>query len=334
MNLVLEWSFIVVFVTLAGLYAGLEIGGYLLNRIQLRFRARRQKNHAACRLQAVLGDAHGFIFTVLIVHNIAVYLVSRSVTQMYLRAGVGTHEFTFLPWNAEVAATLTLMIPLFLFAEVLPKNIFRHHADILMYRCSGLLSFSYRLFRPLTALLKLIFGGLTGGSDRTETLSGFSLSLQGLHDYFFEESRRDILSDHQRRMIENLVSMHRISVQKIMHPVTAEAALSEKASVRDVIGRMRERDVERIILYRGSPRHPVGWVSLFDLMDVSLKPSDPVKPLLRKMIRIPASLSLNRAFRRLRAEPAAPALVVLRSSRAVGVLHLRDVAHHIVSHPA
>jgi len=336
MRLLLELALIVLFIGVAGFYAGLETGGYLLNRLQLRFRAKRQKDRAACRLQSVLGDAHGFIFTVLIAHNIAVYLVSRSVTNLYLQADIGRHAgsgFSFLFWNAEVAATLTLMIPLFLFAEILPKNFFRRHADLLMYRCTELLSFSYRLFRPLTALLELIFRRLTGGRGRTEALSGFSLSLQGLYDYFAEDSRKDLLSDHQRSMIEKLVSMHRIPVQQAMHVVSDVAAVSEKATVQDGADRMRERDVDQIVVYRGSIRRIIGWVSLFDLIDPSLKPSDPIKPLLRKMLRIPAILSLDKAFRRLRAAPETPALVLTRSSRAVGLLHLRDVARHIVPIP-
>ncbi len=333
MRLLLECALIIFFIGVSALYSGLETGGYLLNRIRLRFLARQRENRAARHLQSVLRDAHGFVFTVLIAQNIAVYLISRSVTQLYLRGGFDRHSAgspTVFFWNAEVATTLTLMIPLFLFGEILPKNLFRRHADRLMYRCAGLLSFSYRIFWPLTASLKLIFRWLTGGRGRTEALSGFSMSLQGLHDYFAEDVRKDLLSDHQRSMIQNLVSMHRIPVQKVMRPLTGSAVVSERATVQEGMARMREQDVDQIVIYRGSIRQILGWVSLFDLMDPSLKPSDSIKPLLRKMIRIPATLSLDRAFHRLRAVPAAPALVVLRSSRAAGLLHLRDVARHIV----
>jgi putative hemolysin len=333
MSLFLELAVIVFFAGVAGLFAGLETGGYLLNRIRLRFLARQREHQAARRLQFVLRDAHRFIFTVLIAQNIAIYLVSRSVTQLYLRTGLGEHSElspTFLPWNAEVAATLTLMIPLFIFSEILPKNIFRQHADSLMYRFAGLLSFFCGIFQPITALLKWLFSRLAGGRGRTEALCGFSFSLQGLHDYFSEESRRDILSDHQRRMIENLVSMHRVSVQQVMHPVARAAAISEQASIREGIDRMREGDVDQIVVYRGSLRRILGWVSLFDLMDPSLKPSDSVKPLIRKMVRIPAGLTLDKALRRLRIAPEAPALVLTRSSRAEGLLRLSDLTRHIV----
>jgi Mg2+/Co2+ transporter CorB len=128
------------FFAASALFSGLETGGYLLNRIRLRFRA-RQGNRAAQRLQTVLSDAHRFIFTVLICNNIANYLLSREVTRIYLGAGVGLSGdllFGFLPWDAGTAATLTLMLPVFFFAELVPKNMFRHHADRLMYTFSGI----------------------------------------------------------------------------------------------------------------------------------------------------------------------------------------------------
>jgi len=321
------------FFCVSALSSGMETGGYLVNRLRLRHLA-RQGAPRARRLHLVLSDAHRFIFTVLIANNIANYLLTRHVTQLYLK-NMESENGLFsgsVVWNAETAETLTLLAPLFLFGELLPKNWFRRHADRLMYALSGMLLFFQRIFWPLTSLLKLIFEWVTGGRGRTEALSGFSLSLQGLHDYFAEDSQKDLLSDHQRSMIRNLVSMHRFPVQQVLHPLAASAAVSEKASVQEGIDRMRECDLDQIIVYRGSIRHVIGWVSLFDLIDPSLKPSDPIKPLLRKMIRISATLSLDRAFHRLRATPEAPALVVIRSSRAVGLLHLRDVARHIVNH--
>ena len=334
MRFFLELAFIVFFAGVAGLFAGLETGGYLLNRIRLRFLARQRRHKAARQLQFVLRDAHRFIFTVLIAQNIAIYLVSRSVTQLYLRTGLGEHSEllpTFLPWNAEVAATLTLMMPLFIFSEILPKNIFRQHADSLMYRYAGFLSFFCRVFLPVTVLLQWLFRRLAGGRGRTEALCGFSFSLQGLHDYFSEESRRDLLSDHQRSMIGNLVSMHRVSVQQVMQPVARAIAISEKASIQEGIDRMRAGDVDQIVVYRGSLRRIMGWVSLFDLMDPALKASDSVKPLIRKMVRIPAGLTLDKALRRLRIAPEAPALVLTRSARSEGLLRLSDLTGHIVN---
>lgn len=332
MNLVGQILFILGLILLAGMYGGYETGGYLLNRIRLRSRV-RQLDHAAVRLQKVLGDAYLFIFTVLIGHNVAVYLVSRSVTRLYLDAGLSAHAepvWGFIPWDAEAAATLTLMLPLFIFAEIIPKNLFRRRADTLMYRSSGLLFLSWRILRPLTGLLKLLFNLLTGGRGRSEALNGFSLSLQGLREYFSEETRRAALSDHQHAMINNLVAMHRIPVKQIMQPVAEIIAVPLNSTVGQALDQMSLHRVEQLAVYRVSVHNMVGVISLFDLMDPSLERSAGIKSVMKKILRISAEVPLTRAFRRLRRTPSVPVAVTDRAFRTTGLLHLRDIACYIV----
>jgi CBS domain containing-hemolysin-like protein len=321
-------------VALAGsmLFSGVETGGYLLNRIRLRARA-RHGDVAARRLQHILRDAHRFIFTVLIGNNIANYMLSREVTRLYSGAGLtagGERVFGIIPWNAETAATLTLMLPLFFFGELIPKNIFRHHVDTLMYRCAGLLSLVQWALSPATAFLKSLFNLLTGGRGRREELGGFSLSLQGLREYFAEDTRRAALSIHQHGMIDNLVTMHRTSVQQVMKPAAAMIQVSEKVFVRQILDLMRIRKVDQVAVYRGPTRSVTGFINLFDLMDPSLSPDDPVKPLLHKTVRVTADMPLTRAFRLLRKRGEQTAVVMDHSVRVVGLLHIRDIARYIV----
>lgn len=314
------------------LFSGLETGGYLLNRIRLRSRV-RQGDRAARRLQYSLRDAHRFIFTVLIGHNTANYIISREVTRLYSGVGLqarGELLFGIIPWNPETAATLTLMLPLFLFGELIPKNIFRHHADTLMYRCSALLRLVQWVLSPATAFLKALFNLLTGGRGRREERNGLSLSLQGLREYFAEDTRRAALSDHQHGMIDNLVTMHRISAQQIMKPAVGMVQVSEKTSIRQTLELMRARDVDQVAVYRGPARSITGFINLFDLMDPAVGLDDPVKPLLHKTVRVMVDIPLTRAFRTLRKRGEQTAMVVDRSSRVVGLLHIRDIARHIV----
>jgi len=314
------------------LFSGIETGGYLLNRVRLRSRV-RLGDRTARRLQYSLHDAHRFIFTVLIGHNIANYIISREVTLLYSGGGLqarGELLLKIIPWNAETAATLTLMLPLFLFGELIPKNIFRHHAETLMYRFSALLRLVQWVLSPATAFLKALFNLLTGGRGRREEQAGFSLSLQGFREYFAEDTRRAALSAHQHGMIDNLVAMHRIFARQVMQPAAGMAQASEKASVRQVLDLMRARNVDQVAVYHGPARMVTGFINLFDLMDPALSSDDPIKPLLHKTIRVTADVPLTRAFRLLRKRGEQTAVVVDRSVRIVGLLHIRDIARYIV----
>ncbi|RKX40097.1 MAG: hypothetical protein DRP64_13210, partial [Verrucomicrobia bacterium] len=119
----------------SALFSGVETGSYMINRIRLRHRE-WERRPSAIVLSRLLRNPHIFVFTVLIGNNIALYLLSMEVTGLYLGGGPGAGGVLlgFIPWNAEMAATLTLMFPLFIFAEVGPKNLFRKKADVLMYR--------------------------------------------------------------------------------------------------------------------------------------------------------------------------------------------------------
>lgn len=331
MSSVLNILWILVLIALSGLFSGYETGGYLLNRIRLRFRSKSCEK-AAMNLRKVLADAYLFVFTVLIANNITIYLISRSMTQFYLKAGLAEHSQPVLglfAWNAETAATFTLMLPLFLFAELIPKNLFRQSADTFMYHLSGPLLFFWRLFLPVTIPLKALFNLLTAGRGDSDALNGFSLSLQGLHEYFTEETRRNALSDHQHIMIGNLVAMHRIPIRQVMQPVGEVAAVPLTMTVESALAIMRARNVEQLAVYKRSIRNIVGIISLFDLIDPALSPSVPVHSCIHKVVRISADLPLTRAFRRLQQIPSVPVAVTDRARRTVGLLHLQDIARYI-----
>ncbi|QHI70297.1 CNNM domain-containing protein [Tichowtungia aerotolerans] len=323
---------LVLYLAGSAFFSGVETGGYLLNRLRLRRRV-RLGDKSAKRLHHGLSDAHRFIFTVLIGNNLAIYLLSRDVTRLYSDRG-GMDEgllFGVLPWNAETAATLTLLLPLFIFGELLPKNWFHRHADTLMYRCSWLLLFFEKVFFPLTVLLKRLSALVSGRDSDQQIFSGVSLSLQGLQEYFRGESCNDLLSSHQHGMINNLVSLRRIPVRNLMIPVSQIVCQSDQVSVAEILEVMRERDCEQVVLYRGGVRQVVGYVTIFDLMAPEVNSLEPVASHVRKMVRFASTLPANRALRRLRQAPGTPAVILDRSSKAVGVLHLKDLAAYIVS---
>jgi putative hemolysin len=313
-------------------FSGMETGGYLLNRLRLSRRVRRGERSAQ-RLHYALQDAHRFIFTVLIGNNLANYLLSRDVTRLYLNSGLrdGGLLFGVIPWNAETAATLTLLLPLFIFGELLPKNWFHRHADTLMYHFSFLLLFFEKLFLPLTSLLKRLSALLAGREGDRRIFNGVSLSLQGLQEYFGGDMCGHLISAHQHGMINNLVSLRRIPIRELMTPVSEVICLPDRSTVATVLDMMRERDCEQVMLYRGGVRRIVGCVTLFDLMAPAMDSDAAAEVYMRKMPRLSSALSANRALRRLRRTPTLPAVVLDRTSKAVGVLHLKDVAAYIAS---
>ncbi|QBG46243.1 DUF21 domain-containing protein [Verrucomicrobia bacterium S94] len=314
--------------TFSALFSGVETGGYMINRIRLQKRVRERKTSAMI-LQNMLAQSHIFIFTVLIGNNLAVYLLSAAVTDLYISAGIsaGNLLLGFIPWNAETAATLTLMFPLFLFAEVGPKNLFRKKADVLMYRFAGLMKLLVWLFYPFTWPLKKIFSLLTHGSKDTGR-DLHRLSPDALKEYFSTSEREGVISSDQGRMVDNATTMHSIPVRMLMSPMKKVPTLQDTATVADFKELIARRETSDAVLMH---RHmAVGTITMFSVINRHLDDDELLKPYVDDLLQIEESRNLKSAFYRLRKHPRHSAVVIDARGHPVGFIRLEDIARYIV----
>ena len=310
-------------------FSGVETGGYTLNRIRLRHRELK-KEPAALLLSNLLRKPLLFIFSVLIGNNIAVYLLSKIMTDHYI--GIGLHEqqllLGFIPWNAEMAATLTLTFPLFIFAELAPKNLFRKKADILMYRFAFPLQLLLWITWPITFPLQKLFHLLvrnTSGTDVNRELH--RLSAEGLKDYFSDSAREGVLSADQGRMLDNVVSMHDTSVRMLMTPIRKTPRLSIDATADDFkkICQQYKTDYALVIDHH----RIIGSVSLFQIISRNLSGDQPLKPCIQDVLQIQDHRSIKSVFYRLRRHPRHRAVIIDAREHPVGYISIDAIARYI-----
>jgi putative hemolysin len=323
-------AFIVILLGFAfsALFSGVETGSYMINRIRLKQRERERKSSALV-LSKLLANNHIFIFTVLIGNNLAVYLLSMEVTDLYLNSGIeaGSRLLGFIPWNAETAATITLMFPLFLFAEVGPKNLFRKQADSLMYRFAGLMRLLVWIFYPFTWPLKEIFRLLTHGMVTDPGRELHRLSPDALKEYFSTGEKEGVISSDQSRMVDNVTTMHSIPVRMLMTPFKKVPTLQDTATVGDFKRLVARRETTDAVLMH---RHlAVGMVSMFAIVNRKLKDDDLLKPYADSLLKLHENRNLKSVFYRLRRNPRHSAVVVDARRHPVGFIRLEDVARYI-----
>jgi putative hemolysin len=311
-------------------YSGAETGSYMINRIRLRRRVKNRR-HSALVLNWVLRDPHIFIFSVLIGNNIAVYVLTTTVTALYISNGANMHDgealFGFIPWNAEMAATLTLTFPLFLFAEVAPKNLFRKKADKLMYRLSGLLRLSVLCFYPFTYLLKRLYGLLTHHISEEVERDLHQLSPDGLKEYFSAGAKDGVISSHQSRMMDNVTSMHSVAVRTLMTPLKEIPCLAADATVADFRRLCAARSSAYALLME--KHRVVGMVSIFPVVNRKLDGGQSLRPYAEDVLKIQENRNLKSAFYRLRRNPRHSAVVTDAHGHPLGFVRLEDIARYI-----
>jgi len=125
-------------VILSGLFAGAETGIYQLSRLRLRLGIEKRRLSFVI-LGKAMGDSPALLLSMLVANNLTHYFVTSIVTFLLLSKVEAAH-------TAELFATFITVPILFVFAELIPKNIFflsRRLSNVLFCTCFTRISQSF-----------------------------------------------------------------------------------------------------------------------------------------------------------------------------------------------
>src|SRR5436309_2136726 len=138
------WALVLVGTLGMGVASGVEMGSYALSRVRLNVRA----DWRARVLRRELERPDRLLATLLIASNLFSYLGAMGLTNLLARAGLSD-------WQIVLVNTLILTPVLFVFAESLPKELFRIEADRLTYAFAGPLA-AFRWILTVTGILPAV----------------------------------------------------------------------------------------------------------------------------------------------------------------------------------
>lgn len=147
-----EISFLLIFlfgVSASAVFSGLETAVYSMSRVRMLVRQTRGDRQAA-QLRRETSDTRRLLSTLLICNNAANFLTSFGFTALVAELMGHGGE------GGSVAIDALVLTPLlFIFAETLPKEIARSHADAIVYPAARVLRF-LRLVLTVIGLLPLV----------------------------------------------------------------------------------------------------------------------------------------------------------------------------------
>ena len=207
-------SALLVLFALSAFFSGSETGIYTVNRLRLRRMAHRG-GRSARLLAWLLADPAGLLITFLLGNNIVNYVITAIVTKLYSPLS-SPGSFWRSP---DILATFTLIAPLFLIGEMLPKNWFRRHAERLSYLAAWPLAATKGLLFPAVWLLR----GLASLVP-TEHSPGAGLGIprisRSLLDQLLAHGRETgELTPEQERLARNVLRSGERRVGELARPV-------------------------------------------------------------------------------------------------------------------
>ncbi len=228
--------------------------------------------------------------------------------------------------NILIKISSLMAIAILFFSEIIPKNVgIVYRSELLPYMpyiLNGVCSIMMPLSRLVGTFVKFILN-----SKKKESGSDEDIILMA------EKSAKDgTLTDNERDMISNALTLDDITISEIMTPYSVIFALDVNETIGTLFKANRELPFGRIPLFYKDLNTIVGIVRRRDLLSAKAKDQDVMKirALAQKPIFIKEKAVAASALEVFLKHRQQLAIVINDNKETVGVLSMEDVIEHII----
>ncbi|MEE2908085.1 MAG: CNNM domain-containing protein [Planctomycetota bacterium] len=310
---ILMGLFILVGVIGSALYSGAETGLYTLSRVRLDVRT-TEGDRRARSLNRLVARPAVMLAVLLLANNICNYLGSYGIAGMLSASG-------FTPGESVIINAVILVPLLFIFGEVLPKDLFRQNTDRWSYSCAGLLEGTRRVL-TWTGLAPLVsgIGSKLGHEDST-----IVPARQRMADLLREGMSIGALTESQTELVDRALLLRDRPVIDEMISWTSVQTISSSAD---------DQERSQIASQQSRTRLPVmndqgqvtGVVSVIDLL---LHPKTPLAEQISPAVFISSDMTVQEAMALLRDHQASIA-IIQEDQTPQGIVTMKDLVEVLV----
>ncbi len=303
---------------LSALYSGLETGLYTINKIRLDVRASSGAKSAK-RLLALINQPTRMLAVLLVCNNIANYVASYGVARLL-------EETSFGPWIAILINAVILIPLLFVFGEVLPKDLFRSHTDTWTYKWSAPLSWSDTLLWwtgivPIVSTIGKFASYILGSEQSVEPSPRRRFGL-----LFKEGLEGGVLSNEQITLADRVLSLKKLTVQSEMVPWTRVHCVGA-----DISTTRRSSAIANTAYTRLPVLNTIGQViGILPVLSALLDSGTSTAQLMNKPILFSPETPVREALNKLRKNDSSMAIVINKNNKPLGIVTLKDLVEPIV----
>jgi CBS domain containing-hemolysin-like protein len=311
-------------ILLMGFFAGIEMAFYSANRMSIELK-KKQGRASGQILDQFVDHPVYFLGTSLIGFNIFLVFfgleISNVMKPVWDTWNVGSYLFRIL---AEILfSTLIVLV----FAEFIPRAIFRAKADNLLSRLIHLIDIFYQMFYPLAAffislsnwVLKYLFNVKI--DVRKE-----AFNRADLENLF----RRTKANDEQNQPLnteyfENALELPKTRIRQCLVPRKEIVGIDIKEPVEKLRQLFIETKLSRLLVYDGNIDHIAGYVHQLDLFR---QPAN-IQSVLMPIPAVPESMSATDLIKKFTVEGKSIAWVVDEFGGTAGIITMEDVLEEI-----
>jgi putative hemolysin len=319
------------FVMLGGLFSGSETGLYQLSRLRLRLGVEK-KQLPFVILGRCLHDSSGLLLSLLIGNNLVNYLATSLVTNAFLGRLGAEYEH-----RAEVLATLVMVPVLFVFAEVIPKNLFFYRADVLMPYLSPVLYVFYKPLKwsgivPLFKAISSLFSRLAGLAASPEAVMT-SAQRHKIQAFLRDTHEEGILSPVQSDIVKRLVGISHVHIRAVMIPIGKVEAIPVDSDRPALLNKLNKCAFTRLLVTGTERADVLGFVNIYETLGSSKEFGD-LRGFVKPIRELDADTTVTDAIHLMQTEKLTIVLVTragrIGRAKPIGIVTMKDLVEELL----
>lgn len=246
-------------ICLEGLYSGGELALVASDINKVRQKANGGSRSAKITLR-LLEKPGWFLSTTLSGTGLSVVTSTSIATAMFISI--------FGLARGPLLAVIIMIPTLLITGEIIPKSIFRQHAEFIAMRLSWFIWLSSWLLFPMVFIISMILrGAVRISTGEKEIASSSYITKGGLKYILRHRAEESDIHGTEREMIKNIMDFFEVTADKIMVPLSAVTSLPVTATLGEAVNLLSEKKYLRIPVYRDQIFNIIGILHYFDLLE-------------------------------------------------------------------
>ena len=305
-----------------GFFAGIEMAFYSANRLSINLRKKHGGPTGQILARFVEAPAR-FLGTTLIGFNIFLVFFGLQVSNVlrpiwsYLKVG---SNFVHIIVEIIIATFIVLV-----FAEFIPRAIFRARSNTLLSRLAYVVDFFYQMFYPLASgliylaewVLKYVFNVRIDKNKEAFRRS----DLKNL----FEQNMDEEKQERNSQLLENAQELPKVKIRQCLVPRKEIVGLDVRSAMELVKKKFTDTKLSKLIVYQTDIDHIVGYIHQLDLF----KGPPNIQSILLPIPAVPESMSATDLISKFSRERKSIAWVVDEFGGTAGIITMEDVLEEL-----
>ena len=314
----------VISLSFSAFFSGMEIA--FISSSKLKIELDNKKGLFSAKILSFFSSKPAwFIAAMLIGNNTALVIYTLYVTDL-----IEPYLLTFNLNNNIVLLVQTLFSTFFilLFAEFLPKAIFRLNPNSTLRIFSLILLVFYVFLWPLTALVVFLSNVILKLFGNHESLNKVSFKKTDL-DLYINELKKDLDEgeemEHDVKIFHNALSFSEVIARDCMVPRNEIVSLEINDSVEDLKKLFLDSGHSRILIYKDNIDNIIGYVHSLELFKIPIS----IKSMLIPVSIVPESMSGIKLLEDFIDKKRSVSVVVDEYGGTSGILTMEDIIEEI-----